>query len=329
MGYQLRRQLREVLGPDIAGLQRAVALEIADDANDDTRKSYAALEDLRRWTAAKDVNVVRNALKRLAAAGWEFRVPIGKGRDGRVLYAIPGVRMTFRVPNFKGVATATPTNPEGGATATPKTGKGEPQLPIGVATARSEGATATPISSVPSVISSPPVAEPVEVSTASDVGEEEEAERTPQAFLEALPAPWSVGRVTARALAPRLAQAATERHWQLDAHLVAELTKNGSGINNYASVLRRRIDDLPYRPVPTEPRTLRTCTDCGRPHPNVADNGLCPPCIKGDTSSQGRRAMPPDFRQQLRQGRLQSTTDKRVAAALALAEEFRAEEGSA
>jgi len=31
MGYELRRQLREVLGPDITGLQRAVALEIADD----------------------------------------------------------------------------------------------------------------------------------------------------------------------------------------------------------------------------------------------------------------------------------------------------------
>jgi hypothetical protein len=140
MGYHLRRQLREVLGSNITGLQRAVALEIADDANEDTRRSWVALDDLVRWTGAKDAVVVRNALKRLAAAGWEFRVPIGKGKDGRTLYAVPGTRMTFVVPPFQGVATAT--------------SKGEPPLPIGVATApsegataHSEGATATPFSS--------------------------------------------------------------------------------------------------------------------------------------------------------------------------------------
>ena len=144
MGYELRRKLREALGPEITGLQRAVALEIADDAKEDTRRSWAALEDLARWTGAKDAVVVRNALKRLAAAGWEFRVPIGKGKDGRTLYAVPGIRMTFVVPPFEGVAPATP--------------KGEPPLPQGVATAHSEGATAhsegataTPYSSDPSV----------------------------------------------------------------------------------------------------------------------------------------------------------------------------------
>ncbi|MFF2768835.1 MULTISPECIES: hypothetical protein [Streptomyces] len=35
MSSELRRQLREALGPDIKGLQRAVALEIADDARYD------------------------------------------------------------------------------------------------------------------------------------------------------------------------------------------------------------------------------------------------------------------------------------------------------
>ncbi|MET7775371.1 hypothetical protein ABZU94_13890 [Streptomyces mirabilis] len=158
MGYKLRRQLREVLGPDVNGLQRAVALEIADDANDDTRESWASLEDLARWTAAKDTNVVRNALKRLGAAGWEFRVPIGKGKDGRLLYAVPGRRMTFRVPDLEGVAVATPKEerelPQGGAVATPQPGKGEPRLPIGVATAPSEGAPATPFSSIPSEVPS-------------------------------------------------------------------------------------------------------------------------------------------------------------------------------
>lgn len=139
MGYELRRQLRNALGSDVTGLQRAVALEIADDASDDSRESWASLEDLVRWTAAKDANVVRNALKRLGDCGWEFRVPMGVGKDGRTLYAVPGRRLTFRVPNFEGVAPA----PSQGATATPK---GEPQLPLqgteGVAPAPSERAGA-------------------------------------------------------------------------------------------------------------------------------------------------------------------------------------------
>ncbi|MER8220936.1 hypothetical protein ABTZ58_10150 [Streptomyces sp. NPDC094143] len=151
MGYELRRQLREALGPDITGLQRAVALEIADDANERTRESYALLEDLARWTAAKDTNVVRNALKRLAASGWELRVPIGKGRDGRALYAVPGRRMTFRIPRIEGVATATPKEerglPHGVATATPYSPEGVAVASSGVAGAPSEGAGATPFSS--------------------------------------------------------------------------------------------------------------------------------------------------------------------------------------
>ncbi|MFE1362583.1 hypothetical protein [Streptomyces harbinensis] len=153
MGYELRRQLREVLGPNITGLQRAVALEIADDANEDTRESWAALEDLARWTGAKDVNVVRNALKRLGAAGWEFRVPIGKGKDGRLLYAVPGHRMTYKVPHFEGVAPALPstqgvaTAPSEGAGATSSAPQGGAGAPTQGATAPSEGAVATPFSS--------------------------------------------------------------------------------------------------------------------------------------------------------------------------------------
>lgn len=157
MGYELRRQLREALGPQVTGLQRAVALEIADDANEQSRKSWAALDDLARWTGAKDTGVVRNALKRLAVAGWEFRVPIGKGKDGRLLYAVPGQRMTFIVPPFEGVAVALPSEakgeqglPLGGAVATPSGPQGGAGAPSEGAGAHSEGAGAPPFSSYPS-----------------------------------------------------------------------------------------------------------------------------------------------------------------------------------
>lgn len=154
MGYELRRQLRELLGPEIKGLPRAVALEIADDANDTTRESWASLEDLARWTAAKDTNVIRDALKRLAAANWEFRVPIGKkGKDGRVLYAIPGHRMTFRVPAFEGRAVTTPKGesplpvPRKEVVTTPSEGVTTPSERV---TTPTEGVVTTPFSSIPS-----------------------------------------------------------------------------------------------------------------------------------------------------------------------------------
>jgi hypothetical protein len=156
MGYELRRQLREVLGTGITGLQRAVALEIADDANDSTRESWAALEDLARWTGAKDTSVVRNALKRLSAAGWEFRVPIGKGKDGRVLYAVPGMRMTFLVPPFKGVAVAPPLGAQGVAGAPSEGAVAPPSPPQGGAGAHSEGAVAPSEGAGAPPFSSPP-----------------------------------------------------------------------------------------------------------------------------------------------------------------------------
>lgn len=113
MSSGLRRQLREVLPQSIKGLPRAVALEIADDARwDDGRRynpemgrnSRATLADLVRWTAAKNERVVRDALRQLALAGWEFRVPFGKGADGRLLYAVPGRAAEFRVPDFEPLA---------------------------------------------------------------------------------------------------------------------------------------------------------------------------------------------------------------------------------
>lgn len=117
MGSNLRRQLREALPPTIKGLQRAVALEIADDARYDDdwnyspehgRRSKVRLAELVSWTAAKDELTVREMLRRLSQAGWEFRLPIGKDKNGNLLYAVPGKAMTFRVPDFEGPTTVGP-----------------------------------------------------------------------------------------------------------------------------------------------------------------------------------------------------------------------------
>lgn len=107
MGSELRREMRDLLGPEIKGLKRAIALEIADDARYDDdmkydptkgRRSKVSLAELVRWTGAKDERIVREELRRLALAGWEFRIPLGVGKDGRKVFAWQGRAMEFRVP---------------------------------------------------------------------------------------------------------------------------------------------------------------------------------------------------------------------------------------
>lgn len=82
-------------------------------------------------------------------------------------------------------------------------------------------------------------------------------------FLEALPAPWTAGRKTARALAPLLLERATAQGWQPDADLVAQLTANPDGVRDYCAVLRSRIDDLPKRPTAKAATTAAPkCDQC-------------------------------------------------------------------
>lgn len=155
MGYQLRRDLRLALGPDIKGLQRAVALEIADDANDNTRESLVTVEVLAQWTAAGSTDVIRTMLKRLSAAGWEFRVPIGKGKDGRLIFAVPGVRTTFRVPEFtvEGVTVVPPkeepTFPHGVTVVPPRGAEGGTTVPSEGTVVPSQGTHVPPFPSPP------------------------------------------------------------------------------------------------------------------------------------------------------------------------------------
>lgn len=157
VGYKIRRQLRDALGPKVKGLQRLVALEIADNVNDDTRTGWATLADLARWTGAGNPDTVRDMLTRLANAGWEFRVPIGKGKDGRLVYAARGHSLTFRVPEFDAPAPSEHDLQEEGPTAVgPSSTKGlppSPKGPTGVAigpTAVAVGPTTVgPLSSAP------------------------------------------------------------------------------------------------------------------------------------------------------------------------------------
>jgi hypothetical protein len=97
-----------------------------------------------------------------------------------------------------------------------------------------------------------------------------------------LPAPWRLSPPDAIALAGRLHAVASARGWAPDRHLLEALTHNPGGIYNYPVVLRMRIEQLPMRHARPAPAADRVCIDCGRPHPNLYDNGVCPNCIRTD-----------------------------------------------
>lgn len=98
MGYLLYREVRDRAPEDWTPTERLVAWIIADDANDKTRKSWIKLPEIMQRAGIRTESGVRQALQRLAARGFEFRVPIGTGKDGRPVFAAKGHSLDFLVP---------------------------------------------------------------------------------------------------------------------------------------------------------------------------------------------------------------------------------------
>lgn len=103
MGHDLRRWLRAALPADVTPAERLVALEIADNAKDETRRAWPTLEQLAHWCGLKNAKSVGQALRGLADKGWEMRVPIAKEEDGTLVFARAGQKLTFLVPEGEGV----------------------------------------------------------------------------------------------------------------------------------------------------------------------------------------------------------------------------------
>lgn len=98
MGYKLYRQIRDSAPADWTHAERLVAWVIADDASDKTRRSWIKLPEIMARSGIRSESGVRQALQKLAARGYEFRVPITKGRDGRPVFAAKGHSLDYLVP---------------------------------------------------------------------------------------------------------------------------------------------------------------------------------------------------------------------------------------
>jgi hypothetical protein len=112
MGHKLYRMIKRGAPASWDAGMRLVALAIADEAGDASRRTYGyRIEGYPRphgkgWrdgicqdTGLKPAGVT-GALARLAAAGYEMRVPIGKDKAARVVYAARGHHTDYQVPDL-------------------------------------------------------------------------------------------------------------------------------------------------------------------------------------------------------------------------------------
>ena len=309
MGYRLRRWLEDRLPQEISSGERVVALAIADLAWDDSRVGYGKkfMAKLLWKTGFENEAQLGKVLGKLTARGIELRVPIcgddGKpltNKRGQFIYACRGHQRTFRVPlasEFPGrLAPHWDDEEERSPDRDPNAwydGERPParetkQLERSPAREGNEAERSPARESKPTQAGDPipqttPSFPPPSVAprTTDAPGKAGREQRDDPALAEAigflmnLPAPWTLGRVSAKATAPLLLDAITEQGWQLGDDLVTKLTENPGGINRHSSVLRIRIGDLPKAPttpIKTGPSLPPWCGHCGNGNPAAEFN---------------------------------------------------------
>ncbi len=99
MGYQLRREIRDLLPRGILTDKEArLLLELADNCRDETRTGKPGSEWLAQAADIPDHTRVGEYFASIAEKWVEFRVPLGETKDGRKFYSYPGKRTSFKFP---------------------------------------------------------------------------------------------------------------------------------------------------------------------------------------------------------------------------------------
>lgn len=107
MGARLVREVIRTMPPTIKVADRLLVILIAVEVPDDTRegpyaegKAVSGLDALCRDLGGMSRTGIRSAFQRLAAAGFEVRVPIAKGADHRPVYSSAGRLTRYQIPRF-------------------------------------------------------------------------------------------------------------------------------------------------------------------------------------------------------------------------------------
>lgn len=99
MGYRLFREVLDHAPADLTMAERFVLAAIADAANDDTRKGWPTVELIAHRTGST-VDGVHKVIQRLRRRGYDIRVALKIGADGRKVYSWRGRSTTYQVPRF-------------------------------------------------------------------------------------------------------------------------------------------------------------------------------------------------------------------------------------
>lgn len=252
------------------GTARLVLLAIADKAYGKGCTAYAGTTMLVQRSNAARSSVVA-AVDKLIESG-ELAVVAGQqGPRGETVYTLPKARRHRRSTPEGGPESGPVQNPDRSENRT-----GTESGPGGSENRTGRGPDSGPHNGKNTNTYLPPTVVPDSTTPHEPAGAEQDDALTAAAeFLMNLPAPWAVGRVTAKANAPLLLEAVTEQGWQLDEQLAAKLTENPNGVNNYRSVLRIRIGDLPKAPEQATPKGSRLppwCGECGDGNPAAEFN---------------------------------------------------------
>lgn len=99
MGYHLYREVKRHAPSDLDTGELALLLILADEANDETRECFPGMDELCAYMRMS-ADGIGKVLQRLAKRGIDVRVPVGKDKTGRAIYAMKGVRTTYQLPKF-------------------------------------------------------------------------------------------------------------------------------------------------------------------------------------------------------------------------------------
>lgn len=99
MSVRLMVEIIENAPSDISHAEWRLLVVLAEKADDRTRLCWPSTELLQRRVGVTDSGL-RQIMQSLAARGLEVRVPIGKDKNGAVMYARRGSQRTYRLPTL-------------------------------------------------------------------------------------------------------------------------------------------------------------------------------------------------------------------------------------
>lgn len=100
MGYELRREIRDLLprGGVLTDKECRLILELADNANEETRRAWPGIEWLAEVCDIPNPKRVGEFLTSIARKWFELRVELGKDKNGKPYFAKSGKKSVYRLP---------------------------------------------------------------------------------------------------------------------------------------------------------------------------------------------------------------------------------------